>query len=879
MMRPSFRPALLTLMILILFGCGFLSAGHAASPMGLPIWTPGDPDPTIPFSDRYPVAIIVPTEAEARGIVASGIDVESVLPADGGWLIQANINDDVRSALIQEGREVHRLRNLALEAFHAHPPGRDPAAWPTFEQLQSELQSIAASHPNICRLVSIGRSVQGRDIWFMKITDNPDLEEDEPEFKYSSSMHGDEVTGMEMCRRLINLLTDSYGIDPTLTSYVNGIEIWICPLHNPDGYVSGSRYNAHGTDLNRDFPDPITDPVDDPAGREPETQAFMYLGYDHRFILSANYHGGALVVNYPWDSREAYTPDDTMIRNFSLGYSYRNPPMWNSPYFTHGVTIGWAWYIVNGGMQDWCYEWRGDIDVTIEVSETKWPNWSTMDQFWQENRDAMLYYMSRTLIGIRGIVTDGSTGLPVPATVDVAQIGKTIRTDPEVGDYHRMLEPGTYTLKVEAFGYETQTIPGIVVVDGPASRRDVVLNRLPTYQVSGTVKEEETGAPLEATVEARRYDTSELVGQTTTQPGTGAYALSLMSYTYDLRVSAAGHVPETRRIVLDRDRVENFLLPTTASRILVIRDGATTRIPDDLALLGFETAIEAASLTDPTSWPGYKLVIWSAGANADPVGDATKRAALESFATAGHSLLIEGGQIGYDTFRSPGYPSFGQNVLHCSAWDVSNAGPISIAAGAEGHALVTTPNTLPNQYAIQYVEVGDEDAVRPRTEATLIYKTQSYSSDGGIVVYDDTPSDPSRGQIVYYAFNYDRLTDTANARRLLENTVAYLNRTNPAEAAEAVSVPAFWVSPAYPNPARGDVHFRLRAAPRGKIDVAIYDPQGRKVMTLAGPAEGEQAVSWDGRTGNGAIASTGIYFLRLHGNRTVAGRAFLWIRP
>ena len=88
---------------------------------------------------------------------------------------------------------------------------------------------------------------------------------------------------------------------------MNEEEIWLCPIYNPDGYVAGSRYNAHGTDLNRDYPDPIIDPIDDPAGREPETQAFMYFGYGHRFVQGANYHGGALVVNYPWDA-EGHTP-------------------------------------------------------------------------------------------------------------------------------------------------------------------------------------------------------------------------------------------------------------------------------------------------------------------------------------------------------------------------------------------------------------------------------------------------------------------------------------------------------------------------------------------------------------------------------------------
>jgi len=56
-----------------------------------------------------------------------------------------------------------------------------------------------------------------------------------------------------------------------------------------------------------------------------------------------------------------------------------------------------------------------------------------MDQFWLENRDAMLYYMSRVLIGVRGTVRDAVTQAPLDATVDVVEIGKSIRTDPTSG--------------------------------------------------------------------------------------------------------------------------------------------------------------------------------------------------------------------------------------------------------------------------------------------------------------------------------------------------------------------------------------------------------------------------------------------------------------
>jgi hypothetical protein len=865
----------ISVLVLVLLGITLAIAAQAVPAPGLEVWHPGDPDPTIPFSNRFPVAIQVPTVDDVRAVVATGIDVEDVRPYDGGWIVRANIDETERIFLVGQGKEVVRLRNLALELSNAPPPDR---AWPTWAEYEAILQQIANDHPNICRLISMGTSVQGRQMWVLKITDNPDVNEDEPEFKYTSSLHGDEDTGMELCRRLADLLTNSYGTDPTLTAYVNDAEIWIQPMSNPDGYVNVTRYNANGFDLNRSFPDPVDDPNDSPAGRPIEVQNLMNFGYAHRFILSANYHGGSLVVNYPWDCFAGYTPDDDMAENFSLGYAYRNPPMWNSTEFYHGVTIGWAWYIVHGGMQDWCYNWRNDLDVTIEVSVTKKPAWTLLDQFWTENKDAMLWYLSRIFVGVRGIVTDATTGQPLDASINILEIGKPILTDPSIGDYHRMLLPGTYSVKCEAIGYVPQTITGVVVVDGPATRLNIQMQPLPTYTVSGAVTEEGTGAPLAGTVEARRVTDGVLVRSVSTDPATGAYSLALLSASYDIRATSAGHGPITRRITVDQNRVEDFALPLTGNRILVVQDGATTRIASDLAALGNLTTVESSTVTDPTTWSGYRMLVWSAGPAADPVADATRRAGLESFVLAGGRLLIEGGQIGYDVFRTPGYPTFGANVLHCSAWDVSNAGPISIATGQSGHALVTTPNVLPTQYAITYTEVGDEDAVRPLSNALLIYKTQAYTSDGGIIVYDDTPADPARGQIVYFAFNYDRLTDTANATKLLENSIAYLNRTNPADASETGSTLAALLGPAFPNPATGEVHFRIAPPAGSLLRAEIFDLQGRMVRALAA-SENPEVVLWNGITESGSTAPTGIYFLRVRSGGRESARRFLWIRP
>jgi len=438
------------------------------------------PEP-FPFSDRYPALVRLASPVDMETLLRLNIDIGQVQLEAGGYarpgvpfaplIATVYVSPAEAGLLEQEGLVVRPIPNESLRAWREYGPGTEqPNGWPTYDQWVARMQALVTNYPSLVRMVSIGQSVQGRQLWMLKITDNPDVEEDEPEFRYVSTMHGNEPVGAELTLRLAELLTSNYGTDPTLTAIVDGMEIWLFPLFNPDGYMSGGRYNAHGVDLNRDFPDRVTDPIDDPAGREPETQAAMGFVYNHSMVMGANYHTGALVVNYPWDSVPQppdYAPDDALYYQFSVGYASRNPQIWNAPW-PGPVIRGWEWYIIRGGMQDWAYYWHNEHHVTIEVSNSQPPPYNQMGTYWTNNKDAMLWWMQRALTGVRGLVTDATTGLPLDATVDVLEISKPLHTDPQVGDYHRMLLPGTYTLRCSATGYVDQTWT-VQVVDGPAT--------------------------------------------------------------------------------------------------------------------------------------------------------------------------------------------------------------------------------------------------------------------------------------------------------------------------------------------------------------------------------------------------------------------------
>jgi len=355
------------------------------------------------------------------------------------------------------------------------------AQYPTYPQIEARLEAAAAAQPTIAQLVHIGNTYSGRDMWALCISDQAGTEEDEPEARYISTMHGDEVLGVEMTLRLIDYLLGNYGVDPRVTEIVNSIETWVVPCMNPDGYVARTRYNAQGIDLNRDFPCPYTSPANTTDGRAPETAAIMNLSFARSVTLSANLHGGALVVNYPFDANESgnsvYTscPDDDLYIWISEEYSQHNLPMWNSASFYHGITNGADWYVIYGGMQDWNYRYMGGNEVTIELGSNKEPPFSQVPTLWNDNREAMLSYLETSLIGLRGIVTDARTGAPLAARVQVVGRDHNVYTDPDVGDYHRMLMPGVYDVLFSADGFDATTYLDVGVPPGDAARLDAAL--------------------------------------------------------------------------------------------------------------------------------------------------------------------------------------------------------------------------------------------------------------------------------------------------------------------------------------------------------------------------------------------------------------------
>ncbi len=234
---------------------------------------------------------------------------------------------------------------------------------------------------------------------------------------------------------------------------------------------------------NRNYPD--FDYGDHPDGNPwwRETETMMALAESQTFVLSANFHGGAEVVNYPWDTVARRHPDDLWFQDLARDWADLAQADSPSGYMTginnSGITNGYDWYEIHGGRQDFITFFHGGREVTIELSETKLLPSEELDDLWSWNRRALLDFIAHAHQGIRGVVSDRN-GAPLAATIEVVGVdreedGSMARTDPDVGDFHRLLLPGLYDLRIEANGYHSLEIPGVAVTEGGATVVDVVL--------------------------------------------------------------------------------------------------------------------------------------------------------------------------------------------------------------------------------------------------------------------------------------------------------------------------------------------------------------------------------------------------------------------
>jgi len=744
-------------------------------------------------------------------------------------LVAAGYNPVIMPDLDRAAREEAERVWAEMAAKGTSAVKTDPYDYyPSHAQIGTILANVASNYPTLARTFQWGTSVQGRELWGLVISDNVTSSEAEAEVRISSTMHGDEVVPMVMALNLAHYLTENYGVAgfEDVTDLVDNYEIHIMPLFNPDGYVLDQRYNANGVDLNRNFPEP----AGTHSTQETETIHFMDYGNANDFVLSQNGHGGALVVNYPWDYTYTLAPDNDALIQMSLEYSTYNLPMYNGS-FPQGITNGAAWYITQGCLQDWSYDQTDCIDVTIEFSNTKWPAASTLVGFWDDNRESYMHWIKSARYGVNGVVTGSDTGLPLEATVTVTGNSMSVHTDPAFGDYYKLLDTGTYEITFSAYGYIPQTVTGVSTTWGTPTVLDVVLAPVAHGDITGYVFET-GGTPIDAQINVYTHPLNEHVAVVGSAAASGgAYTVPNLVYgDYRLVYSAAGHI--------------------TGEQIVTL-DGASVAAPDMTLGIAEEVVVfsddfESGAGQWTGDWgidsPGY-------GGGQDmtdsPAGEYGDYASSPCAVTEALDLSdIMSGTVGY----------------WCK-WNIeTNWDGVQFQVSTNGGGSWTP-------LASSHTQPGSGQGAQESGEPY-------YEGAQAAWVYEERNLAPWLGE-ADVRFRFLLVSDSSiheDGFHFDDFLVEGLREADPGTGAAGLPVLATRLQGAYPNPFNPSTKVAFAIARAGRVSLAIHDLTGRRIRTLVDGhvGAGEHAAIWDGCAEDGARAASGVYFARFVGDDVVA---------
>lgn len=390
----------------------------------------------------------------------------------------------------------------------------------TYDEMIAEVESLAATYSTICRLDTLGYSTNdSMMIPYLKISDNPEIEEDEPAILYNGIHHAEEMLSGEVVLYLLNDLLSGYGNDPLITGWIDDCEIFVVPMLNPEGHGvvwagldSIWRKNKRdnngndtfdieydGVDLNRNYDfnwelggsgDPGSEYYRGPAPfSENETQAMCDLAQDQHFVFDICYHnvrtGQGELVYFPWRWGASFCIDYLHIK--SVCDSVAGRIITDNGSGTYTPIYGYA---TEGTARNWFYGVCGTYAYTIEVSWGCYPSGVDVDDICERNLVGAYYLLERVSgSSITGVVTDSVTGEPLVAEVRVAGVYDSTlalrQSEPHYGRYRRILNPGYYDLTFLRSGYQEAEFESVFVDTGAPTVLDVKLQPLAIEESAG----------------------------------------------------------------------------------------------------------------------------------------------------------------------------------------------------------------------------------------------------------------------------------------------------------------------------------------------------------------------------------------------------------
>lgn len=394
-------------------------------------------------------------ELTHMGIEIAGVDYEAKI-------IDVLLSDSEYQRLERAGIEVelnwvNGLSSVSLDDEYWSP-----------DEIEQAVKKYHQTYPEITKLISIGKSLEGRDIWALKISDNAAVREvHESTTLFNSMHHAREVMGPEISMDIIDYLLTNYERDSLVRTWVDSYEIWVVPMLNVDGNAkvwSGSRMwrkntrGGFGVDLNRNYPfnwntcngssgsrSSQTYRGTEPAS-EPETKALMGLVEKIKPVFDISYHSYSRLVLYPFGCKGEHAQTEAVVAKVGkeLGeiLDYKAGTPWE------------ILYSADGGDIDWMYGEHQVIPFVIELNSRLQgfqPKYSTTrDKTVERNRPGWQHLLNRLgESGIKGIVQDKGTSINATIAVYHAsgKLFQNYRVNPD-GTFHIVVNPGQYQLRM-----------------------------------------------------------------------------------------------------------------------------------------------------------------------------------------------------------------------------------------------------------------------------------------------------------------------------------------------------------------------------------------------------------------------------------------------
>ncbi|MEE9555253.1 MAG: M14 family zinc carboxypeptidase [candidate division Zixibacteria bacterium] len=395
-----------------------------------------------------------------------------------------------------------------------------PDRYTTYGEAFEILSDLQSSHPEICRLDTMGYSTRdGIPMLRFKISDNAAIDEDEPAIFYCGGVHADEVLSVEV---IVNFVEDFFARydngDMEINRYINSMELFCIPFINPEGHTAVEEGNTvwrknkcdndengifdyhDGVDNNRNYD--FGWYVDDGIGAN-TPESLMFKGYapftqteniamadfawSYRPLIALDYHsptyGRPNVAYYPWywyssDGGHGFGPDEDMMQSICASFTSLIEAIPDDS--GNGTYTARRALVNKGDFKTYFYGNFGSVSFSVEVSDTTIQDPALVDSIVAAHLPGQYYLLDRALgAGITGVIRDSVTMEPLEAEVQVTQhMNADINprlSRPDYGRYRRILAPGTYTLKFLKDDYATRTLYNVSVTNSGPTVNDVYL--------------------------------------------------------------------------------------------------------------------------------------------------------------------------------------------------------------------------------------------------------------------------------------------------------------------------------------------------------------------------------------------------------------------